>query len=245
MLRSNKQQALHKSIIFRVLTAILDDTFLSQNLFFKGGTCASMLGILDRFSVDLDFDLKDKGSTSIAGQSLESIFEKLNLEIKDQSHNTLQYFLKYEAPEQSRNTLKIDAVNTPYVNNEYQKKLLTDINRYAICQTKETMFANKLVALIDRYQQNQTIAARDLYDIHHYLTSGFNFNALLITERTKKAPKTYLQDVITFIETKITQKIINQDLNYLLEYKKFDAIRETLKQETVILLKDRIGMIEE
>ncbi|PIR62399.1 MAG: hypothetical protein COU65_03525 [Candidatus Pacebacteria bacterium CG10_big_fil_rev_8_21_14_0_10_42_12] len=240
MLRSNKQQALHKSIIFRVLTAILDDTFLSQNLFFKGGTCASMLGILDRFSVDLDFDLKDRSSALRSAQSLKSIFKKLDLEIKDQSHNTLQYFLKYEAPEQSRNTLKIDAVNTPYLNNKYQKILLTDINRYAICQTKETMFANKLVALIDRYQQNQTIAARDLYDIHHYLISGFDYNPLLITERTEKAPKTYLQDLISFIETKITQKIINQDLNYLIEYKKFNAIRKTLKQETITLLRDRI-----
>jgi len=244
MLKANKQQALHKSIIFRVLTAILDDAFLSRALFFKGGTCASMIGILDRFSVDLDFDLKEKSLSTRAVLSLESIFKKLDLTIKDQSHNTLQYFLKYEAAKKSRNTLKIDAVSTPFSNNTYQTVLLNDINRYAICQTKGTIFANKLVALIDRHKQNQTIAARDLYDIHYYLVNELEYNHLLITERTNKDPKTYLMDVISFIENKITQKIIDQDLNYLLEYKKFTVIRKTLRQETIALLRDRVAMLE-
>ncbi|MBD3279569.1 MAG: hypothetical protein GF390_02550 [Candidatus Pacebacteria bacterium] len=240
MLKSNKFQALHKAIIFRVLIAILDDVYLSRNLYFKGGTCASMLGFLDRFSVDLDFDIKNKSEISKVGQVLEGIFAQLDLEIKDQSHNTIQYFLKYQAPQQSRNTLKIDAVDEPYANNHYQKVLLPDINRYAICQTKESMFANKLVALTDRYKKNQSIAGRDLYDIHHYLISGYDFNLKLIAERTEKKAKVYLQELISFIEDKITQTIINQDLNFLLEYKKFNAIRKTLKQETIALLKDRI-----
>jgi len=36
--------------------SIYDDPILTDNLYFKGGTCAAMLGYLDRFSVDLDFD---------------------------------------------------------------------------------------------------------------------------------------------------------------------------------------------
>ena len=57
--------ARHKAQLLRLLTAIVDSPYLSQNLYFKGGTCASMLGFLDRFSVDLDFDLNQNADTKI------------------------------------------------------------------------------------------------------------------------------------------------------------------------------------
>lgn len=153
MLASDQRQALHKSILLRVLINILDDNSLSQSLVFKGGTCASMLSYLDRFSVDLDFDLIKQDLQASVRASLEMIFDRLNLKIKDQSHNTVQYYLKYEAPARSRNTLKIDIVDTPLASDQHEKVLLPDINRLALCQTKETMFAHKLVALQNRFQK--------------------------------------------------------------------------------------------
>ena len=241
MLRANKNQALHKSIMLRVLINILNDSFLSKNLYFKGGTCASMLGHLDRFSVDLDFDIKDKKHINIVREKLETLFSDIGLVVKDHSNNVIQYYLRYEAPADSRNTLKIDAVDTPYENNEYEKVLLLEINRYAICQTKETLFANKLVALVDRYEKNNSIAGRDLYDIHHFLQKGFDYNEKLIEERRGTDAATYLDYLVSFIEDKITQTIINQDLNFLLDYKKFNSVRETLKTETIVLLKARLN----
>ena len=240
MLRTNQEQAIHRSIMLRVLIHILDDSFLAQNLFFKGGTCASMLGYLDRFSIDLDFDIKDKKNQDDIKNALENIFERINLSIKDQSKNTVQYYLKYEAPPNLRNTLKIDAVDIPHQNNKYEKLLLPEINRYSICQTKETLFANKLVVLVDRYEQNGSIAGRDIYDIHHFLQKGFDFNEKLIEERRQTDANSYLRYLIEFVEDKLTQTIINQDLNFLLDYKKFKAIRKTLKAETIALLKARL-----
>lgn len=240
MLASDQRQALHKSVLLRVLIRTLDNNFLAQNLIFKGGTCASMLGYLDRFSVDLDFNLKDKEVESQVRQELEEIFKQLNLEIKDQSQKTIQYFLKYEAPPQSRNTLKIDAGDVPFENDQHEKELLSDINRFAICQTKETMFAHKLVALYDRYQRNGSIAGRDLYDIHHYLQLGFKINTAVIKERTEKKADDYLRILLEFIKNQINQTIIDQDLNFLLDCKKFKAIRQTLKTETIALLRDRL-----
>ena len=76
MLVANKTQALHKAIMLRVLTHILDDLYLSKALYFKGGICASMLGYLDRFSVDLDFDVKDKAAIKKVRKELENIFNK-------------------------------------------------------------------------------------------------------------------------------------------------------------------------
>lgn len=241
MLPANKNQALHKTIMIRVLLKILDDTFLAQNMLFKGGTCASMLGYLDRFSVDLDFDIRDKELSVEISKRLEEIFIALDLEVKDYSKNVLQYYLKYDAPAGTRNTLKIDAVDVPFKNNNYENMLLSEINRYATCQTKETLFTNKLVALIDRYDKHDAIAGRDLYDIHHFLKNGFNLNEELVVERRGVDIKTYLKQLIEFINEHITQTVINQDLNFLLDYKKFNAIRQTLKEETIILLKDRLG----
>ena len=57
MILPSPKDALHRGQMYRVLTAIADSSFLSRSLIFKGGTCAAMQGCLDRFSVDLDFDL--------------------------------------------------------------------------------------------------------------------------------------------------------------------------------------------
>ena len=54
----NQQRAYHKAQLYRLLIRLLDNQKIASDIFFKGGTCSSMLGFLDRFSVDLDFDLK-------------------------------------------------------------------------------------------------------------------------------------------------------------------------------------------
>jgi predicted nucleotidyltransferase component of viral defense system len=56
MLVLRLEDILHKSYLNRVLMEIIDRPVLAHNLAFKGGMCASMLGYLDRFSVDLDFE---------------------------------------------------------------------------------------------------------------------------------------------------------------------------------------------
>jgi len=241
MLQANRGQALHKSIMLRVLINILNDPFLSKNLYFKGGTCAGMLGYLDRFSVDLDFDISDKINQNNINERLGVLFNDIGLTIKDYSKNVTQYYLKYEAPTDSRNTLKIDAVDVPFKNNKYEKVILPEINRYAICQTKETLFTNKLIALVDRYEKTNSIAGRDLYDIHHFLQKGFDFDEKLIMERRGTDVTTYLNYLVDFIKNTVTQTVIDEDLNFLLEYKKFNSIRKTLKEETVALLKFRLG----
>jgi len=55
----NKEE--HKKIMLNILADISSNPLLSVNLGFKGGTCAYFLYGLNRFSVDLDFDLLDAG----------------------------------------------------------------------------------------------------------------------------------------------------------------------------------------
>ena len=57
MVLAKESDILHKFQLQQLLIAVVDDQYLSRHSYFKGGTCAEMSGFLDRFSVDLDFDI--------------------------------------------------------------------------------------------------------------------------------------------------------------------------------------------
>ncbi|KXB07792.1 hypothetical protein AKJ56_02330, partial [candidate division MSBL1 archaeon SCGC-AAA382N08] len=95
------------------------------------------------------------------------------------------------------------------------------------------------------YKKRETIAGRDVYDIHHFFSHGYDYKEEIVEERTDQSALSYLKDLREFIEDKVTQKIIDQDLNFLLSNEKFQAIRKSLKQETLMLLKDKIERINE
>ncbi|GAH55541.1 unnamed protein product, partial [marine sediment metagenome] len=48
------------------------------------------------------------------------------------------------------------------------------------------------------------------------------------------------EELIDFINTHITQTVIDQDLNVLLPPAVFKIIRKSLKSETILLLKDEL-----
>ena len=247
MQTNNSYDNIHKAWLFRTLEAISSDAYLSNVLYFKGGTCASMLGWLDRFSIDLDFDyggrLEDIKKTR---EALSSIFADLGLSIKDSSKNGIQYFLKYENNENiGRNTLKIDASFPLFKSSKYAPERFLEIDRIFICQTKETMFAHKLCAITDRFEKTGNIAGRDLYDIHYFFMHGYNYDADVIYERTHFLPKEFFQKLVLFIEKNVTDRIITEDLSSLIDPPKFKVLRKVLKREIIQLLKDRIEIIKE
>ena len=79
MITLRPADAIHKAYLLRTLTEIADNPILSSFLYFKGGTCASMMGILDRFSIDLDFDLKVGSNEKELRSEFHKIFEKLRI----------------------------------------------------------------------------------------------------------------------------------------------------------------------
>lgn len=246
MQTSNQSDSLHKAWLYRVLEAIASDQYLSSVLYFKGGTCASMLGWLDRFSVDLDFDyggnLEDISRTC---EALEIIFADLGLSIKDKSQNGIQYFLKYENNKNygnmARNTFKIDASFPLFVSSKYSSQRFLEIDRIFICQTKETMFSHKLCALTDRFKKTGRIAGRDLYDIHYFFMNGYKYDPAVIEERVGLLPEEFFSKLILFIEKHVTDQIITEDLSSLLLPQQFKILRKVLKREVIQLLKDEIA----
>ncbi len=244
MILPKREDTLHKIQLLRLLQEIVDDTLLSQNVFFKGGTCAAMLGYLDRFSLDLDFDLSERTDKKIFDKKLREIFDRLNLEVKQKSKNELFYILKYQAETGIRNTIKLGIVDKQAKANIYKPIYLGELDRFVICQTKETMFSYKLISLTDRYKKYKTIAGRDLYDIHHFFLKGFRYIEAIIKARSGKKTLAYLQELREFIKSKITNEVISEDLNYLLPTDRFQAIRKILKKETILLLGDEIKRLE-
>ena len=244
MILPQPKDALHKAWLYRVLSAVYDEKVLASNLCFKGGTCAAMLGYLDRFSVDLDFDfIGDVSVLPDIRSRLEYIFQKLGLEIKDRSEKAPQYFLKYPTKGDMRNTLKLDVAFPHPKANTYEPREFSDIKRIIRCQTIETMFANKLVALIDRYEKNGSIAGRDVYDIHHFFLQGYRYDAAVVEERRKKPLKEAIKEIRAFVEQNITETVINQDLNVLLAPEVFQRVRKILKTEVLMFLTDEIERI--
>lgn len=231
---------LHKIQMYRLLTAILDNSILSQSLYFKGGTCASMQGFLDRFSVDLDFDLAPKAAKKTVKKNLLSLFDSLNLQVKNPKVKSLQFILGYETKSGLRNQIKLGIVDNEAKSSDYQPFYLPEIDRFSLCQTRETMVAHKLVAPLDRYAKYRSIAGRDIYDIHCFLANGYAYKKEVVEERSKLPIHQYLIKLKKFIEKKVTEKIISEDLNYLLPYEKFRSVRKTLKTETLMLLNDEI-----
>lgn len=245
MIIPKPQDALHKIQLYRMLIAILDHRSLSQDLFFKGGSCASMLGWLDRFSVDLDFDLNAEANKRHVAKKLFAIFRRLNLEVKTQAKDSLFFVLEYQAKPGFRNSLKLGIMEERIAANDYNALYLSEIDRYAICQTKATMVANKLVALVDRFEKHHVIAGRDLYDINYFLSLKYPYKKEVIQERRNTTVHDYLLELRAFIKDKVTDRIIAEELSYLLPFEKFKAIRKTLKTETLILIADEIKRLSE
>lgn len=244
LILAHPKDAVHKAWMFRILRALADDAALAGMLVFKGGTCAAMRGFLDRFSVDLDFDYV--GGTErmpAVRQRLERMFADLGLDVKDASKEVPQYFLKYPTREGERNTLKFEATTLMSAANKTEKVRLVDIDRVLACQTIETMFAHKLVAILDRYERHGSITGRDLYDIHRFFMQGFPYDAAVIEDRRTTAAREYFAQLRAFIETRVTGTIINQDLNVLLPPEQFRRIRRVLKEETLAFLADEIARL--
>jgi predicted nucleotidyltransferase component of viral defense system len=112
------EDALHKSHLNRLLIEIIDRPILAHNLAFKGGTCASMLGFLDRFSVDLDFDMLPNSDETLLRQELHQVIDSLELKIIGELDKVLFFQLRYPSDPRKRSTIKISANSLPVKANQ-------------------------------------------------------------------------------------------------------------------------------
>jgi len=238
MILPHPKDAIHKSWLYAILSAIADDAHLPFLLRFKGGTCAAMRGILPRFSVDLDFDLLYSRKVAFVQKRLVSIFIALGLKIKDQSRTAPQFFLGYENAPGERSTLKVDVTFPPNSEDEYEPVRFVDIDRILHAHTIPTMFAHKLLATMGRFQKKGALAGRDLLDLYIFFRAGLPIQKEIIEKQMNMAFEDYLATLGAFVEKYFTQRVIDEDLNALMPPQAFSSVRRNLKSQVLVFLKD-------
>ena len=243
MIKLRSEDILHKSYLHRVLMEIVDEPRAAQALAFKGGSCAAMLGYLDRFSVDLDFDALQGANEEELRKIFHQVFERLGLQVTLEFDKALFFQLRYPSSRGTRSTLKVSASSLRVESNRYRVQYFPEIDRLVNSQTIETMFANKLVSVMDRYTQHQSVAGRDIYDIHHFFIQGYTYRGEVIRERTSLEPGQYLAELRAFIQKHVTHTTINEDLNSLLPERQFQQVMKILIPETLSLLEREINRL--
>ena len=227
----NKEK--HQLIMARILKDIYSDVEISSFLGFKGGTAAYLFHNLPRFSVDLDFDLINNSEDLEKTKKL--IFHKIGTTLKKYGivkekrikRWTIFFLLSYGGADHN---IKIE-ISTRRHNNEYEIKKYLGIAMLAA--KKETLFANKLVALTGR----KNIAMRDVYDICFFARNNWDIDERIISFWTDKKLKSYLGECARKLE-KINDRAILQGLGEVLEEKDKMWAKDNLKKETTFLLKN-------
>ena len=84
--------SIHKNILIKILKDIYTDRSLGPFLGFKGGTAAYLFYDLDRFSVDLDFDLLDEAKEQEVFEKVENIVKEYGI-IKEKRNKRHTLFM--------------------------------------------------------------------------------------------------------------------------------------------------------
>ena len=233
----------HQKIMLNILADISDDPELSVNLGFKGGTCCYFLYGLDRFSVDLDFDLLNEDKKDCVSKKMKKLLLKYGkARIQGES---LSYKLKYS---DESSVLKIDISDRIDLNKLNQYEVLDIVSGVPLnILNKNDIFAHKLVALKDRFENkkiNKAVANRDLYDIYFFFKKGWGFNENIIELRRGISAKKYLEELKGFINKNVSEKNILNGIGALVDDRKRDWIKDNLKKEVIKQLAIQIKVME-
>jgi len=222
--------ATHKTILFQILKDIYSNTSISPYLGFKGGTAALMFYGLDRFSVDLDFDLLDDTKEEIVFQQVRNIVKKYgNLKDSQQKYFNLFFLLSYE--DKSHN-IKIE-VNRRHFESKYELK--TYLGVPMMVMVPEDMFAHKLMAMYERIGKT----SRDIYDVWYFLQKHFPINTQIIETRSKMSFEKLLVKCISRLK-RLNSRNILTGIGELLSPNQKDWAKAKLRDETISLLKLRL-----
>jgi len=217
----------HKSIFIKILKNIYTDNSLGPLLGFKGGTAAYLFYELNRFSVDLDFDLLEPEKEDYVFEKIEGIISDYGkIKTKRKKHYTLFFELSYG--EEDRN-IKIE-INRRNFGSRYEV-----INYYGISMkvmSQEDMFANKIAAMYERLERTN----RDIFDVWFFLEKDWPINKELVEKRIKMPFKKFLGECIEKLE-KSSERSILAGMGEFLDKKQKAWAKANLKKEVLFLLK--------
>ena len=217
-------QAKHKSILIKILKDIYSHPAIGPILGFKGGTAAYLFYNLDRFSVDLDFDLLDATKEDVVFEEISRILSNYGrIKTADKKRYSLIYILDYDEKDPGAQNVKVE-VNRRSFGSQYIIKSYLGISMKVMIQAD--MAANKLVAFYERIGK----ANRDLYDTWFFFNNNWPINQELVEKRTNMSFKDFLETSLELLE-KIDNKNILAGMGEVLTDKQKAWVKNKLKEE--------------
>ncbi len=220
----------HKNILTRILKDIYTEDSIAPFLGFKGGTAAMFFYGLDRFSLDLDFDLLDHRRQESIFESMRKILDNYGTVKKDYAKRySLFYLLSYDEKNDGAQNIKVE-INKRQFGSRYHLRAYLGIPMRVMVQ--EDMAAHKLVAMYERMGK----ANRDIYDVWFFLHNNWPVNKMIVELRTSIPYAHFLQKCITALEN-MSDRTILSGLGELLTEKQKTWVKSKLRLETIFLLR--------
>lgn len=218
---------IHKTILFQILKDIYSDTTIAPFLGFKGGTATLLFYGLDRFSVDLDFDLLDETKEDYIFEQIIKIVKKYGI-LKEsyKKHFNLFCLLSYE---DKAHNIKVE-VNRRQFGSHYEMKTYLGVSM--LVMTPSDMFAHKLMAMTERIGKT----SRDIYDVWFFLNKHLPINKEIVEKRAGVEFNQVIQNCIYLLE-KMDNNTILSGVGELLTTSQKDWAKAKLRKETISLLK--------
>jgi predicted nucleotidyltransferase component of viral defense system len=221
----------HKTILFQILKDIYSDTRIAPFLGFKGGTAALLFYGLDRFSVDLDFDLLDEDREELVFERVTNIVEKYGtIREANRKRFGIFYVLSYE--DKARH-IKVE-INRRQFGSRYEIKTYLGVSM--LVMIPEDVFAHKLAAMHERIGRT----SRDIYDVWFFLRQHFPINREIVQKRSGMSFDAFLQTCIGQLEKMSNRKILDGVGEFLTPSQK-DWDKSKLREDTISMLKLRLG----
>ena len=222
--------AKHKNILIKILKDIYTDPTISPILGFKGGTAATFFYGLDRFSVDLDFDLLDSDKEDYVFDRLKSIIENYGTlkEARKKRFNLL-YVLSYDDKDINAQNVKVE-INRREFGSKYSVESFLGISMQVM--VKEDMAAHKLCAMYERIGKTN----RDIFDVQFFLSHDWPVNKKIVEDRMGVSYADFLKKCIEGLEKFDDNNILAGQGELLTEEQKSWA-KTKLKSEALFSLK--------
>lgn len=221
----------HKTILFQILKEIYSDTMIAPFLGFKGGTAALIFYGLDRFSVDLDFDLLDEFQEEIVFERVNNIIRKYGT-IRESNRKRFGIFFVLSYEDAARH-IKVE-INRRQFGSRYEIKTYLGVSMLVMIPAD--MFAHKLMAMHERIGKT----SRDIYDVWFFLQNRFPINQAIIEDRSGMPFDKFIQTCIGQLE-KLNNRHILDGVGELLTSSQKDWAKAKLRDDTIALLRLRLG----
>ena len=218
---------IHQEILISILKDIFANGSLAPLVGFKGGTAAMLFYGLDRFSVDLDFDLLQENEDFVCIQ-MQRLLESYGSLKHEKKRFCLFFLLSYTGKLEKDQNIKVE-INRRSFGSRYEVKLFMGIPMKVMVQ--EDMAAHKLVAMYERLAKTN----RDMYDVWYFFKHRWPINKQIVEERTGMSYRDFLKKCIESLE-KMSDRSILSGLGELLTPKQKVWVKANLRNETIFLL---------